>query len=49
MFTPVESVLAHLLGLLVTVLVRDFLPHLIILLPCLVAPVLLVPSLLVVV
>ena len=33
MFTPVECVLAHLLGLLVTVLGRDFYPRLVLLLP----------------
>ncbi len=50
MFTPVERVLAHLLGLLVvTILGRDLLPHLVLLLPGLVAPVYLAPSLLVIV
>ncbi len=50
MFTPVELVLAHLLGLLVvTILGRDLLPHLVLLLPGLVAPVYLAPSLLVIV
>ena len=50
MFTPVELVLAHLLGLLVvTVLGRDLLPCLVLLLPDLVAPVYLVPSLLVII
>jgi hypothetical protein len=48
MFTPVERVLAHFLGLLVTVLGRDLLPRLVLLLPGLVAPDL-VPSLLVIV
>jgi hypothetical protein len=33
MFTPVERVLAHLLGLLVTILGRDLLPRLVLLLP----------------
>ncbi len=37
MFTPVERVLAHFLGLLVvTILGRDLLPHLVLLLPSLV-------------
>ena len=50
MFTPVECVLAHLLGLLVvTVLGRDLLPCLVLLLQGLVAPVYLVPRLLVIV
>jgi len=49
MFTPVERVLAHLLGLLVTVLGRDLLPFLILLLPGLVTPVLFVPHLLIIV
>ncbi len=49
MFTPVEPVLAHFLGLLVTVLGRDLLPSLVHLLPGLVTPVLLVPRLLVIV
>jgi hypothetical protein len=49
MFTPVERVLAHLLGLLVTILGRDLLPNLVLLLPGLVAPVYLAPSLLVIV
>ncbi len=50
MFTPVDRVLAHLLGLLVvTVLGRDLLPRLVLLLPGLVAPVYLVQSLLVIV
>jgi hypothetical protein len=47
MFTPVERVLAHLLELLVIVLGRDLLPRLVLLLPGLVAPVFLVPYLLV--
>ncbi len=46
MFTLVEHVLAHLLGLLAG---RDLLPHLVLLLPGLVAPVYLAPSLLVIV
>jgi len=49
MFTPVERVLAHLLGLLVTVLGRDLPPCLVHLLPGLIAPVLFVPHLLVIV
>ncbi len=49
MFTPVEHVLAHFLGLLVTVLGMDLLPSLVHLLPGLVAPVFLVPRLLVIV
>ena len=49
MFTPVEHVPAHLLGLLVTVLGRDLLPCLVLFLPGLVTPVFLVPPLLVVV
>ena len=49
MFTPVERLLAHFLGLLVTVLGRDLLPSLVLLLPGLVAHVLLVPRLLVIV
>jgi hypothetical protein len=48
MFTPVERVLAHFLGLLVTVLGWDLLPRLVLLLPGLVTPDL-VPSLLVIV
>ena len=39
MFTPVERVLAHLLGLLVTIFGRDIYPRLVLLLPDLVAPV----------
>jgi len=39
MFTPVERVLAHLLGLLVTVFGRDIYPCLVLLLSDLVAPV----------
>ena len=46
MFTPVVSVLAHFLGLLVTVLGKDLLPSFVLLLPGLVTPVLLVPRLL---
>ena len=49
MFTPVERVLSHFLGLLVTVLGRDLLPRLVLLMPGLVAPVYLVLSLLVIV
>ncbi len=49
MFTPVERVFAPFLGLLFTVLGRDLLPSLVLLLPGLVAPVLLVPRLLVIV
>ena len=39
MFTPVERVLAHLLGLLVTIFGRDIYPRLVLLLPAFVAPV----------
>jgi len=46
MFTPVVRVLAHFLGLLVTVLGSDLLPSFVLLLPGLVTPVLLVPHLL---
>ena len=49
MFTPVERVLAQLLGFLVTVLGRDLLPCLVLLLPGLITPVLLVPRLRVIV
>ena len=49
MFTPVERVLAHLHGLLVTVLGRDLLPCLVLLLPGLVTPVLFVPRLIIIV
>ncbi len=48
-FTPMVRVLAHLLGLLVAVLWGDLLPHLVLLLPILIALVLLVPGLLVIV
>ena len=49
MFKPMERVLAHLLGLLVTILGRDLLPCLVLLLPGLVASVLFVPRLLIIV
>jgi len=48
-FTPVEHVLALLLGFLITVLGRDLLPCLVLLLPGLIAPVLLVLRCLVIV
>ncbi len=49
MHAPMVRMLAHFFGFLVAVLGRDFFPHLILLLPVLVTPVLLVARLLVVV